>query len=326
MEDPFQIRTIIERFKARQVEYYLHYNLHPCTDDDIQFLEQELGCQLPASYVQFLKWAGRASANIFSDHYVAYRFIPWMQQRAKEMLQWDRQPPHLLPDDAIVILTADQDTGFEFFRWSEGANPPVYSYLGRETPVEKSAESFTAYLGQRVMTTARIHKIESHFQDMGDVETVEEVQKWVQQLIAILIDQFFVGWSEAEIDTLERELGVTLPAAYKTFLEIGGHRAGTLDIVGDMLKIQSYPNEILVENNLPITLPPSAFVCNFYSEGSGFTFFDLTEGDDPPIYECLLQSLELGFVKVADHFSQFLQQKATATKYPINHLSKYLPY
>jgi cell wall assembly regulator SMI1 len=329
MDIESRISTIIETFFNKQVDYYIDHRLHPCTDNDIRNLEQALQCKLPATFVEFLQWAGRSSHGIFGDDYMGYSSMMWMQRMARDILRWDREPRTFLPDDAIVIMTTNQDTGFAFFRKSEGDNPPVYHYPSEHSHVERFTETYTAWLGKYLFYTASAYKIKDQIDWTGNPTSLENIRGLVRQFVSILMRRFFVGCSHHEIKELEHSLEKTLPVSYKTFLEICGRSAAYLSTYGEfdeydnLLKIQLWAREILKEKSIPLTLPESAFIFSFYSEGVGFTFFDLTEGDDPPVYEFLMEAPEAGFVRKTNSFSEFLEQETEAMTYTVSSVFPY---
>ncbi len=97
-----------------------------------------------------------------------------------------------------------------------------------------------------------------------------------------------VGCTRNEVILLEQQLGISLPTAYHEFLLSMGHSAGKFLQGSDcffqhLLSLQEWAFELLNENNFPKKLPEDAFV--FYMhQGYQFSFFRLSEGDDPPTY------------------------------------------
>lgn len=116
--------------------------------------------------------------------------------------------------------------------------------------------------------------------------------------------------TEQEIYSLEADLSITLPKAYKEFLLWGGHEAGGLFEGSDcflrhLLNIQEWAIDLLNENSFLEILPKDAFV--FYMhQGYEFMFFNLSEGDDPPIYIYNEQNNHSSFVKAYPKYSEFL--------------------
>jgi hypothetical protein len=104
--------------------------------------------------------------------------------------------------------------------------------------------------------------------------------------------------------------GINLPRTYKDFLKIMGHGAGKFLRGSDCLyqhlpQIQEWAKQLLVENDFPQTLPEDAFVF-FMHQGYQFSFFRLSEGDNPPTYSYCEGQEQPYFVKSHDQFSEFL--------------------
>ena len=116
--------------------------------------------------------------------------------------------------------------------------------------------------------------------------------------------------SDLEIIQLERQQGINLPSTYKDFLKMMGHGAGKFLRGSDCFyqhlpQIQEWAKQLLVENDFPQTLPEDAFVF-FMHQGYQFSFFRLSEGDNPPTYSYCEGQEEAYFVKSHDQFSDFL--------------------
>jgi SMI1-KNR4 cell-wall len=117
-----------------------------------------------------------------------------------------------------------------------------------------------------------------------------------------------VGCSTSEIDRLERECGLALPAAYRFFLQEMGKNAGTFlrgtewtfDTLPDL---QQVGRRLLRERNSESLMPAPAFVFAAHQRYQ-FLYFDCTEGDDPPVYHCMEGAPNVP--KVYDQFSQWV--------------------
>jgi hypothetical protein len=70
-------------------------------------------------------------------------------------------------------------------------------------------------------------------------------------------------------------------------------------------QIQEWAKQLLVENDFPQALPEDAFVF-FMHQGYQFSFFRLSEGDNPPTYSYCEGQEQPDFVKSHDQFSDFL--------------------
>ncbi len=94
--------------------------------------------------------------------------------------------------------------------------------------------------------------------------------------------------TEEEVRSLEKDLGLPLPAVYKEFLLWMGHRAGKLlrgeDCFYESIRaIQQGAVELLEENGNPEVLPEDALVFCMH-QGYHFYFMCVSEGDNPRIY------------------------------------------
>jgi hypothetical protein len=112
------------------VEIYQTLGLSPtqgCTADEIDQAERLRGLTFPATYREFLAWAGVNSGDIFSDledsHYL--RMIEFLDEARSLAAQPDFKES--LPADAIIVTEYDS-VQYSFIRASEGADPPVYAF------------------------------------------------------------------------------------------------------------------------------------------------------------------------------------------------------
>lgn len=101
---------------------------------------------------------------------------------------------------------------------------------------------------------------------------------------------------------------LTLPAQYIEFMRYAGNGQfwkGSMYKFSEVNKLKEYAEELLSDNDFPITLKESDFV--FWMHGGYmFYFFNLDEGDNPPVYyysEC--EDLT-DFVKCSDSFTDFI--------------------
>jgi hypothetical protein len=113
-----------------------------------------------------------------------------------------------------------------------------------------------------------------------------------------------------DIETLQKQLNCTLPLAYKEFLLWMGHGAGqfmtgSLFFYDDLQDIQLLAVEMLEEDEFPQPLPTDTFVV-WIHQAYQFTFFRLTEGDNPPIYYYKEMQAEKTFQQTIKRFSDYL--------------------
>ena len=99
-----------------------------------------------------------------------------------------------------------------------------------------------------------------------------------------------------------------LPAQYVEFMRYAGNGdfwKGAMYKFSEVKKLKKYAEDLLSENDFPNTLKDNDFV--FWMHGGYmFYFFNLDEGDDPPVYyysECDNLS---NFVKCSKSFTNFI--------------------
>jgi len=107
-----------------------------------------------------------------------------------------------------------------------------------------------------------------------------------------------------------QDLNLNLPKSYVDFLLDMGHGAGSFlkgsdCFYDDLINIQKWARALLIENNFPLPLPDKAFVFLMH-QGYQFSFMDLAEGYDPPVYSYCEGQKEQTFIKTADKFGDFL--------------------
>ena len=115
------------------------------TEDEIIALEKQLGFNLPRMYRDIFSQIVHGAGNFWAGEDCFYKHLPLIQIWAKELLLED-EFPESLPNDAFVFFM-HQGYQFNFFKLSEGDNPPVYSYLEGQTEREfiKTYEKFTDF-------------------------------------------------------------------------------------------------------------------------------------------------------------------------------------
>jgi hypothetical protein len=133
-----------------------------------------------------------------------------------------------------------------------------------------------------------------------------------QRLIALNLasPHDLIGCTMREIIELEQQLGVKLPIAYQEFLRIMGKGAGQFlrgsDCFYDqLLDLQQAAGELLAENHFLGKIPDDAFVF-FMHQGYQFSFFRLSEGDNPPTYFYCEGEQHQSFIKTHERYSEFL--------------------
>jgi hypothetical protein len=120
------------------------------------------------------------------------------------------------------------------------------------------------------------------------------------------------GCTMQEVNKIEGEFGIKLPASYVYFLLLMGKDAGEFlkgssVFYNEMFVLRESSMELLNENNFK-SLPPDTFVF-WMHQGYQFAFFDLKEGDNPPIYFYYEGKTEGDFEKKENSFTDFLEKQ-----------------
>lgn len=119
-------------------------------------------------------------------------------------------------------------------------------------------------------------------------------------------------YHELDNDTIQHFVDsfhtISLPIQYIEFMRYAGNGQfwrGSMYKFSEVHKLKEYAKELLSENDFPHTLKDNDFV--FWMHGGYmFYFFNLDEGNDPPVYyysECDDLS---DFVKCSDSFTGFI--------------------
>jgi len=117
----------------------------------------------------------------------------------------------------------------------------------------------------------------------------------------------------ADVEALEAEAGVHLPAAYRAYLLLMGLIpdplfTGTDCSLHHLHGLREAADELLAENGRPFELPPVAFVFLMH-QGYQFMYFVCGEAtDDPPVYHYM--EGEPVAVRKAERFSEWLESCA----------------
>jgi hypothetical protein len=121
------------------------------------------------------------------------------------------------------------------------------------------------------------------------------------------------GCSLGEIHKVESAFGIRLPAVYIMFLKTMGKSAGRFlkgssAFYPELLKLRGYAEELLREDSVEDQLTKRDFVF-FVHQGYQFAYFQLDEGDDPPVW-CFAEGWEAP-VRKFDSLSEFMMRMAT---------------
>ena len=130
-----------------------------CTQEEIDKLESMLpdSYKLPAAYKEFLLYGGKEIGQFYEpgsrfDYERALNYVKSGRGSAISLLkQYEANPQ--LPDD-IYVLTTYMSSFFNFFKLTEGENPPVYQWLEEDEvgteAIVKAHDSFTDFIRDEV--------------------------------------------------------------------------------------------------------------------------------------------------------------------------------
>ena len=123
-------------FDAMNARTHVADTVIPCTQEQIAQLERQYQLTLPAAYREFLLWMGQGAGGFLAGDACFYEALTQLRDDALELLA-ENGVSGGLPDDAFVF-SMHEGYQFQFFRVSEGANPPVYWYGEGESPTNDS--------------------------------------------------------------------------------------------------------------------------------------------------------------------------------------------
>ena len=135
----------INKAKDRLAELHMLQKLKliGCRQEDIQRVEEKIGASLPLAYQEFLVWMGRVSQLFQGSDYSCLDILN-LQPVATDLLE-ENHEREVLPTDAFVFLM-HQGYQFNFFRLSEGDDPPVYWYIEGQGYFKKTFDHFSEFL------------------------------------------------------------------------------------------------------------------------------------------------------------------------------------
>jgi hypothetical protein len=122
------------------------------------------------------------------------------------------------------------------------------------------------------------------------------------------------GCADADIASIEETFGVVLPAAYRDWLAVMGRGAGQYLLGTDafypkVLKLRTWAEELLEENEDPFQLPANAFVFLMH-QGYQFMYFETGTGDsDPAVFHYFEgnAAAERKWNRLTDYYWQVLE-------------------
>ncbi|MGG6297118.1 SMI1/KNR4 family protein [Leptolyngbya sp. AN02str] len=121
---PFlSITQVFHNLQKRKVGRYF---TRPCSVEEVQKLEDNLGLRLPAAYRELLLWIGNGGF-VFEGQYFRHYLIKGNRAMAIKLMQV-LGLSESLPEDAIVFLHDQLDEYFYYICASEGDDPPVHEF------------------------------------------------------------------------------------------------------------------------------------------------------------------------------------------------------
>jgi hypothetical protein len=127
-----------------------------CSENEIKELEEKIRHSFPTVYREFLLAAGHRAGLLFQGTDIFFGSLKGLTQDANELLE-ENQEPFTLPEDAFVF-SIHQGYEFNYFRFSEGENPPVYQYIEGEGNSKLTWDSFSSFLSEGINITATFTK------------------------------------------------------------------------------------------------------------------------------------------------------------------------
>ena len=127
-----------------------------CSESEIAGIEEFCHAKLPSQYRDFLLAIGHSGGKLFQGTDIYYRNLVGLQDAAKDLLK-ENGEDFDIPLDAFVFLM-HQGYEFDYFRLSEGDDPPVYQYVEGHGEPQIAWKSFSKFLSE---------SIESHFNTLS---------------------------------------------------------------------------------------------------------------------------------------------------------------
>lgn len=119
-----------------------------CSTDDIRALEKSIGTSLPKKYQEFLLAAGHSAGRLFQGTDIFYRNLMGLKDDAISLLN-ENNEKFTLPIDTFVI-SMHQGYEFNYFKLTEGDDPPIYQYVEGGGPPMVAWASFTNFLNDSI--------------------------------------------------------------------------------------------------------------------------------------------------------------------------------
>ena len=113
--------------------------LKGCSEKEIDDLEIHFGHKFPKAFREFLSQLGHNAGNFRRGTKYLYKDLFTITDYTRTTLE---DGPFKLPLDAFVF-SAHQGYIFAYFLFSDGDDPPIYTYMEHEPQSEKWANNFS---------------------------------------------------------------------------------------------------------------------------------------------------------------------------------------
>lgn len=122
-------------------------------------------------------------------------------------------------------------------------------------------------------------------------------------------NELFAGCSDIELAEIQEQLKIEFPESYLEYLKLMGKEAfsfrGENLFFKDIENNQLYSKRLLIENNVDFSLSKNDFVF-WMSQGVVFAYFNLQEGENPPVYAYVEGINQKGKEQICGNFSEFM--------------------
>jgi hypothetical protein len=225
-------------------EKFLHEfggEIIPCTQEEIDVFELMLSnsYRLPAAYKEFLLYGGKKMGKLFEGGFsFSYKMAKFQLEHKNQdilkMIQVWNKESQLSPD--IFVLTQHLTSYFDYFKLTEGENPPVYSWCDEDEGglevAQKEYDSFSDYLREQIRISAIelkkgvINKIEAKNPPRGQQFWVPSRQEITQGIDLHNLIRYFGFYS---LNRLEQATSICGLDSDSYLEELSGWQARQVD-------------------------------------------------------------------------------------------------
>ncbi|WP_435166716.1 SMI1/KNR4 family protein [Paenibacillus glycanilyticus] len=124
------------------------HEIKGCSESEIKELEIKINHIFPPDYREFLQIAGHGAGLLFRGTDIYFKNIKELTKEATELLR-DNEESFTLPEDAFVFCM-HQGYEFNYFRFSEGKEPPIYQYIEGEGEPRIVWHDFKSFLLEEI--------------------------------------------------------------------------------------------------------------------------------------------------------------------------------